>query len=128
MIGLRETPGAQTPERSKADKGTGGGRALPTFRDERAAILLLYAARIASAELFSKKDEVVAIIAAIRSEQRAALKELESREQTERSRKNSGRSGLVAQAARQVTRRRPHLKHHRPHGRYQVKRTEKPTR
>jgi Relaxase/Mobilisation nuclease domain len=58
-------------------------RRISTYAQERAAILLLFGSKIAAAQLYSPKDELAAIITALKSEEKAALNSLREREALE---------------------------------------------
>jgi hypothetical protein len=79
MTGLSERPSRPPREKRKAAEADNSPRS--TYRQERDAILMLYAAKIAAARLFAPKHELDAILAALRAEQRAALSALREREQ-----------------------------------------------
>lgn len=79
MTGPSERPSRQPREKRKAAETDNSPRS--TYRQERDAILMLYAAKIAAARLFAPKHELDAILAALRAEQRAALCALREREQ-----------------------------------------------
>src|SRR5262249_11383759 len=61
----------------KEEGRTGSKR--DSYRADRSVILLLYAAKIAAAELYAPEHERLAIISALRAEQRAALRVLRER-------------------------------------------------
>lgn len=58
-------------------------RRTSTYAQERGAILLLYASKIAAAQLYCPHDHVAAVVNALKAEQRAALEALYQREATE---------------------------------------------
>jgi hypothetical protein len=74
MTGLSERPSRPPREKRKADQARRAGRDGFTFSQERTTILLLYAAKIAAAQLYAPKNELAAILAALRAEQQAALR------------------------------------------------------
>lgn len=84
MSGLREKPSAQPPEKRKAEARERSPCRVSLYQAERASILLLYASKIAAAQLYARKNEVAVIIAALKAEERAALQTLREREQAER--------------------------------------------
>lgn len=77
---------------------------ITTYAQERAAILLLFGSKIAAAQLYSPKDELAAIITALKSEEKAALNSLREREalEVERQTQRTLLPGYRS-AARQVT-------------------------
>jgi len=74
MTGLSERPSRPPREKRTADQARQAQRDGFTFSQERSAIILLYAAKIAAAQLYAPKHELAAILAALRVEQRAALR------------------------------------------------------
>jgi hypothetical protein len=76
-----------------------------TYRAERAAIVLLYAAKIAAAQVSAPRDQVAAIIAALRLEERSALRGLLERERHRRNARRRARFGFTL-AKRNVSHRR----------------------
>ena len=89
MTGLRERPNTQPPEKRKAESRERSPRRVNTYQAERASILLLYASKIAAAQLYARKDELAAIIAVLRAEERAALNALRDKERAEHSRRRN---------------------------------------
>lgn len=64
-------------------RGQSKDRRISTYAQERAAILLLFGSKIAAAQLYSPKDQLAAIISALKAEERAALNSLREREAVE---------------------------------------------
>jgi hypothetical protein len=88
MAMARKTTGAQTKPRVpneaiNARRGHAKERRTSTYAQERAAILLLFGSKIAAAQLYSPKDQLAAIISALKAEERAALNSLRDREEVE---------------------------------------------
>jgi hypothetical protein len=101
MTGPSERPSRQPREKRKAAETDNSPRG--TYQQERGAILMLYAAKIAAARLFAPKHELDAILAALRAEQRSALSALREREQVKAEARRMKRFAWRF-AARQVTR------------------------
>jgi hypothetical protein len=68
---------------SRARRSQPKDRRISSYAQERAAILLLFGSKIAAAQLYSPKDQLAAIINALKAEERAALNSLRERETTE---------------------------------------------
>jgi hypothetical protein len=81
MTGLSGTPNRQPREKPKAQHSAGGDSDR-TFGRERLALRTLFAAKIAAAYLYASKRDVVAIVAALRAEERAMVSALQRRKRT----------------------------------------------
>lgn len=55
-----------------------------SYRQERAAIISLYAAKIAAARMTARHDQIARIVEALRGEERAALRALDAKAAFER--------------------------------------------
>jgi hypothetical protein len=96
------------PRKPKSRSSTTAGRDGFTFSQERTAILLLYAAKIAAAQLHAPKHELAAILAALRAEQRAALRALRATAQARaKTRRQKRLAWLLRRASLWRPRRRP---------------------
>jgi hypothetical protein len=104
MTGPRDRPSTQPLQKRKADQAGQTGGTPDTYRQERSALTLLYAAKIAAAHLHAPKHELAALIAAIKAEESAALNALRQRKEFDIERKRRKRFAWVF-AARGVTRR-----------------------
>ena len=128
MTGWSERPSRPPRENRKADQAGREGRDALTFGQERTAILLLYAAKIAAAQLHASKHELAAILAALRAEERAALRALREMQQSKAKIKRQKRlawrfaTRVIGPTARTAKARRPFVfdgrlrKHDRRHG------------
>jgi hypothetical protein len=105
----RTTTGAHTKPRVpnkaiNARRGVAKERRTSTYAQERVAILLLFGSKIAAAQLYSPKDQLAAIISALKAEERAALNSLRDREVVEIEKQTRRRLLLAYRvAARHVT-------------------------
>jgi hypothetical protein len=79
MTGRSERPSRPPRENRKASQGQTTDRAPSTYRQERSALVMLYAAKIAAARLYARKEDIDAIVAALRAEEKAALRALKER-------------------------------------------------
>jgi hypothetical protein len=86
-------------EKRKADPKH-ASRSGSSYAKERAIILLLYAAKIAAARLYTAPDELEAVLASLKSEEHAALNALREREHIQNRKRRTQRLGwrLGAQA------------------------------
>jgi hypothetical protein len=91
MTGQSERPSRLPREKRKASQTSKTDRAPSSYRQERAALVMLYASKIAAARLYAPKHELDAIIAAIRAEEKAALAALREREQIRINRQRQNR-------------------------------------
>lgn len=101
MIGLSERPSRPPRENRKASPSKRRTRDPSSYRAEYGSIRLLYAAKIAAARLYASRDELDAILAALRYEERAALSALRAREQIKIQQRRKMRMGwsFAAQGA-----------------------------
>jgi hypothetical protein len=76
MIGPSERPSRLPRENRSAPHS----KPAPSHRQERAALLSFYAAKLAAIYLYARKDQITAMVAALRSEERAALRALRERQ------------------------------------------------
>jgi hypothetical protein len=113
MTGPRERPSTQPREKRKASAREITESTPSTYRQERAAIIFLYAAKIAAARLYAPKHELAAIVAAIRAEEEAALRALKERREFEKQANQRKRLGWRF-ATRAVTDRMSSKKPGRP--------------
>src|SRR5258707_15789529 len=113
MTGLRERQSTQPREKRKADKARKSDGPISTYGAERASLALFYAAKIAAAQLYARKDELAAIIAALKAEERAAFGALREHQRM-RSRQHRHRMLALAIAAREVTRKFRSRRQRRP--------------
>jgi hypothetical protein len=97
-------PLSSRPATSQANPNRSKDRRISTYAQERGVILLLYAAKIAAAQLYSPKDQLAAIVNALKAEERAALNSLREREAVENERqKRAHLLQVYGMAARGVT-------------------------
>jgi hypothetical protein len=94
--GIRSTrattkPLSSLPGTLQANRNRSKDRRTSTYAQERGVILLLYAAKIAAAQLYSPKDQLAAIVNALKAEERAALSALREREAVENERQKRTR-------------------------------------
>jgi hypothetical protein len=116
MTGWSERPSRPPREKRKASQGQTTDRAPSTYRQERAALVMLYAAKIAAARLYAPEHELAAIIAAIRAEEKAALAALREHEQIRIKRQRqirmawqfAGRTSVSRHSGRDPSRPREH--------------------
>ena len=120
MTGLSERPSRPPRENRIAEARPRADHGRSTHGAERAALLWLYAAKIAAAQLFASKDQLAAIIEALRAEERAALSALRERHQSEAERKRRVRLAWVF-AARGATRRRQFDRPRRRHAHHRIR-------
>ena len=80
MTGPRERPSTQPREKRTANTRERASLHRSTYRQDRAAVLMLFAAKIAAAQLYAPKYELSAILAALRAEERATLQALRDQE------------------------------------------------
>jgi hypothetical protein len=114
MTGPRERQNTQPRENRKADKARKSHRPVNTFGAERANLALFYAVKIAAAQLYARKDEIAAIIAALKAEERAAFSALRERQQMQ-TQQHRHQMLALAIVAREVTRKfRSRRRHRRP--------------
>jgi hypothetical protein len=93
MTGPSERPSRPPREKRTASPREATDRAPGTYRQERAALVMLYAAKITAARLYAPKHELAAIVAAIRAEEKAALGALKERREFEAQAKRKKRLG-----------------------------------
>jgi hypothetical protein len=123
-------PPAATGGKRKPYVRRSATRRTSTYAQERGAILLLYASKIAAAQLSHGQDHVNAIVTALKAEERAALNALYEREAAEvETQRRKRLPEDFKMAARGISRRtaRPRLKPTRAH-RYKLSKPPAPKR
>src|SRR5947209_17104012 len=79
MTGRSERQSRPPREKRKATPQEKSEKAPSTYRQERSALVLFYASKIAAAQISAPKQQLAAIIAAIRAEEKSALSALKAR-------------------------------------------------
>ncbi len=88
VTGPSERPSRQPLEKRKAHKDKREDRfEASTYGAERAAIVLLYAAKLAAARLYAPRHQLQAITQALKAEEQAALRALREEEHYRRQRR-----------------------------------------